>query len=122
MNKQQTPQQHLAGHRPTRTHSGRALASRRGLGRTRHIDVADLWAQEEVREDVFEVLKTKNAYNTGGLLTKHLSKAELSRCVEGMGGFFAQGRSEVAPELGGSTDHSMMPILLEAVGSMTYAM
>ena len=73
-----------------------------------------------MREGVFELITLKNVFNTADLLTKHLSKSELTRCVEGIGGWFAQGRSEIAPELAALSQHTMTPIILEALSVMSY--
>ena len=70
--------------------TGKALASRRGFGRVRHIEVSDLWVQEKVRNGVFEINKIKNAFNTADLLTKHLGNFDVMKCVEAFGCFFAQ--------------------------------
>ena len=60
-----------------------------------------------------EVSKIKNTFNPADLLTKHLPKQDLMRCVESLGGWFAGGRAEIAPELGNLEEHTLLPIILE---------
>ena len=55
--------------------AGKALASRRGLGRARHIEMADPWVQETVNTGKRDVNNLKNSFNTAGRLTKHVPKS-----------------------------------------------
>ena len=50
-----------------------AIASREGLGRTRHIQVQYLWIQQEVNSGKMKVEKVGTHDNVADLLTKHLS-------------------------------------------------
>ena len=77
--------------------TGKSIASRRGLGRVRHIDVANLWVQEKVADDVIELSKIKNVYNPADLLTKHLQQHEVARCMEFLDCYYSAGRSDLAP-------------------------
>ena len=47
------------------------ICRRRGLGRIRHLAVADLWVQDRVRSGDFRLLKVKGADNPADGLTKH---------------------------------------------------
>lgn len=49
-----------------------SFASRRGLGRMRHLEIRDLWLQKEVQEGKVEVSKIPGYHNPSGLLTKIL--------------------------------------------------
>ena len=79
--------------------TGKSIASRRGLGRVRHIDVANLWVQEKIANDVIELSKIKNVYNPSDLLTKHLSQLEVARCMEFLDCYYGTGRSALAPAI-----------------------
>ena len=79
--------------------TGKSIASRRGLGRVRHIDVANLWAPEKIANDVIELSKIKNVYNPSDLLTKHLSQLEVARCMEFLDCYYGTGRSTLAPTI-----------------------
>ena len=77
--------------------TGKSIASRRGLGRVRHIDVSNLWIQEKIANDVIELSKIKNVDNPSDLLTKHLAQHEIARCMEFLDTYYAAGRSALAP-------------------------
>ena len=82
--------------------TGKAIASRRGLGRVRHIDVSELWIQEKVKSGEIELQKIKNVFNPADLLTKHLAEAAMMQCLEFLDVVFLDGRHELAPSLAGS--------------------
>ena len=79
--------------------TGKSIATRRGLGKIRHLDTSTLWVQEQVQKGAIEVSKIKNLFNSADLFTKHLNKDEILRCMESMGHVYETGRSSVAPEL-----------------------
>ena len=79
--------------------TGKSIASRRGLGKIRHLDTATLWLQNQVQNGVIEMVKIKNTWNTADLFTKHLTGPEVMRLVELMDHEYAEGRSPVAPKL-----------------------
>ena len=49
------------------------IASRRGLGRVRHIEVAQLWIQEKVAKGVISLVKVPGQANLADALTKHVT-------------------------------------------------
>ena len=79
--------------------TGKSIASRRGLGRVRHVDVANLWIQEKVRNGDIAVLKIKNSYNSSDIGTKHLDQQPMKMCLEQLGFEVMEGRHELAPAL-----------------------
>ena len=79
--------------------TGKAIASRRGLGRVRHIDVSHLWIQEKITNGSMELTKIKNTFNPSDMMTKHLGEAEMSQCMELIDCHFSDGRSPLAPGL-----------------------
>ena len=74
------------------------IASRSGLGKTRHIEVHQLWVQEKVKSGTFSMLKTLGLSNPADLMTKHLDIATINKHCQWMGLHTAAGRSEIAPE------------------------
>ena len=56
----------------TDAEAAKGIASRMGLGKTRHIDVHYLWVQERVRSGDLVLQKVKGTENPADLLTKHL--------------------------------------------------
>ena len=99
--------------------TGKSLVSRRGLGRVRHIDVADLWIQQHVREGDFEVIKLKNTFNSSDMMTKHLGREDMERCVQNLSCTFQDGRSALAPQLN-AIDGSGLDIMLFNMGIKCY--
>ena len=55
--------------------TGKAMATRRGLGKVRHIAVNELWLQEKMHDGNIKVMNIKNTFNPADLMTKHLSKS-----------------------------------------------
>ena len=53
------------------------ICRRRGLGRVRHLAVADLWIQERVRGGDFELLKIPGAENVSDIMTKWVERPVL---------------------------------------------
>ena len=79
--------------------TGKSIATRRGLGKVRHISVNELWIQEKVSTGIITILQIKNKFNPADLLTKHLSKDEIAHIVDALGHQFTEGRNSEAPEL-----------------------
>ena len=83
----------------TNATTGKAIVTRRGLGKVRHIAVNELWLQEQVSSKRVMINKIKNKFNVADLLTKYLSAHEISQIVDDMQHEFAEGRNVDAPEL-----------------------
>ena len=52
--------------------AAKGIASRRGLGKVRHIEVNQLWIQERVASGDIEVIKVDGSSNLADALTKHV--------------------------------------------------
>ena len=76
------------------------ICRRRGLGKVRHLDVADLWVQQQHLMDG-DVLLTKvpGSSNPADALTKFVEKPVLSKMLSRMNLIFEDGRPESAPHL-----------------------
>jgi hypothetical protein len=61
----------------TDSSAAKSFVSRRGLGKMRHIEVRDLWLQEEVLKGNVEVVKVKGTENPADLMTKYLTVKEI---------------------------------------------
>ena len=57
--------------------AAKAIASRIGLGRVRHLEVRFLWLQEAVAKNKLELRKVLGKINPADLLTKILSLADV---------------------------------------------
>ena len=83
----------------TDAEAAKGIASRTGLGKTRHIQVHYLWIQEKVRDGDFSLLKVRGTLNPADLLTKHLAKDDMHRCVGTCNMTFMEGRSPITPTI-----------------------
>ena len=83
----------------TDAEAAKGIASRTGLGKTRHIDVHYLWVQEKVRNGAIKLYKVRGSVNPADLMTKHLTAPVLNKLVSIFGFGFQDGRSELTPAI-----------------------
>ena len=79
--------------------AAKGIASRRGLGKTRHVDVHFLWVQERVHRGDLVVSKVWGGDNPADLLTKYLTRDKVHMCMLTFGLEYKEGRSAEAPEV-----------------------
>ena len=77
------------------------IASRTGLGKTRHIAVQLLFIQQELKKGSFRLVKVNGTENPADLLTKHLDEQTMSGHMRRLGLQLAEGRATVTPQLDG---------------------
>ena len=75
------------------------IVRRRGLGKIRHLDVTDLWIQEQIRSKEIDVQKFAGVDNIADALTKTLTRPMLVKPMQNMNLFPEHGRAETAPKL-----------------------
>ena len=63
----------------------KALASRQGLGRVRHVENTYLWLQDKVAAKQLKIMKIRGDQNCADVGTKHVSKDVLTFCDELVG-------------------------------------
>ena len=85
--------------------TGKSLASRRGLGKARHIAVNELWLQSHIRNKSITIVKIKNKFNPSDILTKHLTNAKIQQIMEHLEHFHEHGRPNAAPKISILYDH-----------------
>ena len=73
------------------------IASRRGMGKVRHIEVAQLWLQEKIDKEVFRLVKVSGVANLADALTKPPTTGMLSMHMKGTSQRIVQGRHEMMP-------------------------
>ena len=83
----------------TDAEAAKGIASRTGLGKTRHIQVHFLWIQEKVKDGDFALLKVRGTSNPADLLTKHLPQADMHKCAHTCNMMYLTGRSSVTPSI-----------------------
>ncbi len=72
----------------TDSSAAKSFASRRGLGRMRHIEIRNLWLQKAVREGNVELSKIPGESNPADLMTKILTIAEIKARFEMLNLYF----------------------------------
>ena len=75
------------------------ICRRRGLGRIRHLHVADLWVQDRLRKKDFSLTKVPGSSNPANILTKHVSRDIMRQHMEFMGLIAETGRAQSAPTI-----------------------
>ena len=68
----------------TDSEAARSFVSRRGLGRMRHLEIRDLWLQEEVAKGTVKVERVRGVENPADLMTKVLTREEIRERLERM--------------------------------------
>ena len=77
--------------------AAKGIASRRGLGKIRHIEVNQLWLQDKVAEGIIEVRKVNGKENIADALTKHVNAEDIRVHMHCTHQQFEQLRHELAP-------------------------
>ena len=77
------------------------MASRRGLGGIRHIEVNQLWLQKKVNNGEMEIEKVKGEINRADALTKYKDGESIKRQLEWTNQIISSGRHSIAPRLSG---------------------
>ena len=67
----------------TDSSAAKGIASRRGLGKVRHVEVNQLWVQEKVADGSIELNKVGGEANLADALTKHVGREIIERHFEG---------------------------------------
>ena len=75
------------------------ICRRRGLGKIRHLAVADLWVQDKVRSGAFALRKIAGETNTSDILTKFVARPLLKKHMKTLGLRLETGRSSLAPSI-----------------------
>ena len=75
------------------------IASRRGSGKVRHIEVNQLWLQDKVLTGDIEVTKIGTGGNLADALTKHVESEMLVKHMRGLGVWIESGRHVLMPEV-----------------------
>ena len=83
----------------TDAEAAKGIASRMGLGKTRHIQVHYLWVQERIRNGDLELRKVLGTENPADLLTKHLSSPDMLKYLSKFGAVHQEGRASVTPAI-----------------------
>ena len=78
--------------------AAKAVASRVGLGKLRHLEVKDLLLQEAGRKGRFVLRKVRGTDNPADILTKPLSASEMALLLSSVGGVLVRRATGPRPE------------------------
>ena len=62
--------------------AAKSIASRRGIGKIRHLDVKYLWVQEKTRKKELQLRKTLGSANPADMMTKPKDGKEIERLTK----------------------------------------
>ena len=79
--------------------AAKGIATRRGMGKVRHIEVNQLWLQEHVARGNIKVAKTDGVKNIVDQLTKYVTKEGFSFYMSETGQEITAGRHPLMPEV-----------------------
>ena len=80
------------------------IVKRQGLGRVRHLAVADLWVQQRAKGGEVSYAKLDGKRNTSDMMTKAVEKEVIMRHMQSLGLQFRSGRHEATPAFTGGED------------------
>ena len=80
--------------------AAKGIASRRGLGKVRHIEVNQLWVQEKVANGEIVIRKIGTRENLADALTKHVDHDLIMKHMRGTNQHRVNGRHKIMPGLG----------------------
>ena len=62
----------------------KSVATRRGAGKIRHVEVNQLWLQEKVQKGIIDIVKVGTKDNLADLLTKHQDSSSIDSHLVGV--------------------------------------
>jgi hypothetical protein len=83
------------------------ICNRCGIGKVRHLAVAQLWAQDLVRSKACRLYKVLGTENPADLMTKPLPRSEIDGHLGRLGLSRASGRAETAPRADAAVDTTL---------------
>ena len=83
----------------TDSSAAKGIASRRGLGKVRHIELSELWLQDQVARGRISVRKISGDDNFSDSLTKHASSDRIEQTLRETNTQIRTGRHSIMPQL-----------------------
>ena len=83
----------------TDSSAAKGMASRKGLGKVRHVEVNQLWVQQKVGSGEIELKKVEGTSNLADALTKYVEQVGISKHLEGTHQRLEAGRHQIMPEI-----------------------
>ena len=81
----------------TDSSAAKGMASRKGLGKVRHVEVNQLWVQQKVGSGEIELRKVEGVNNLADALTKHVEHESIQKHLRGTHQCLTEGRHELMP-------------------------
>ena len=79
--------------------AAKGIALRRGLVKVRHIEVNQLWVQEEVAEGKLKIRKISSDVNVADHLMKYLNAEGIAKHLNSTGQWIEEGRHRLMPSI-----------------------
>ena len=86
-----------------------AIARRIGAGKMRHINANILWIQERQNEKALELRKVLGTENPADLMTKHLARQPLDKCMMQLNQHRSAGRASAGLDVQGKKSAPIDP-------------
>ena len=83
----------------TDSSAAKGIASRRGLGKVRHIELSELWLQDQVARGKMSVVKIAGEDNFSDSLTKHATADRIEQTLRATNNYVRLGRHSIMPQL-----------------------
>jgi len=83
----------------TDSSAAKGISSRRGLGKVRHIELNQLWLQDQVARGKINVRKIRGEDNISDSLTKHSNPERIKQTMRGVMHKIVQGRHAIMPHV-----------------------
>ena len=83
----------------TDSSAAKGIANRRGLGKVRHIELSELWLQDQVARGRITIRKIRGEDNFSDSLTKHATADRISQTLHGTSQKYVAGRHEIMPQV-----------------------
>ena len=83
----------------TDSSAAKGIANRRGLGKVRHIELSELWVQDQIARGRITVYKIDGSENSSDSLTKHSCGERIAQTLRYCNQFIVSGRHEIMPEI-----------------------
>ena len=83
----------------TDSSAAKGIASRRGLGKVRHIELSELWLQDQVARGRISIEKVRGEDNFSDSLTKHSNPEKILQTLKLTSQRVTCGRHEIMPEV-----------------------
>ena len=83
----------------TDSSAAKGIANRRGLGKVRHIELSELWLQDQVARNKIEIYKISGEDNFSDSLTKHATAERIAQTLLGTSQKIVSGRHRIMPTI-----------------------